>query len=186
MAARTETDPAEQTRALSPLALMHLSTAFWGFKTLAAAQELDLFTRLAGTPGATAQELAEALSIDPRPAEMLLTGCAALGLLQGRHQMLKVIVLLRRREGLSREEFERYWRERHLPLVARIPGLRRLVLNRVLPDPGGSPPSFDAVVEDWFDDAPGAERGLGVTRVGGRGRRRPELTGHGPVPAPSR
>lgn len=66
--------------------------------------------------------------------------------------MLKVFVLLRRREGMSREEFERYWRERHLPLVAKIPGLRRLVLNRVLPDPNGSPPAFDAVVEDWFDD----------------------------------
>ncbi len=66
--------------------------------------------------------------------------------------MLKVVVLLARREGMSREEFERYWRERHLPLVAKIPGLRRLVLNRVLPDPNGSPPTFDAVVEDWFDD----------------------------------
>jgi uncharacterized protein (TIGR02118 family) len=66
--------------------------------------------------------------------------------------MLKVVVLLRRREGMSREEFERHWRERHLPLVAKIPGLRRLVLNRVLPGPDGSPPDFDAVVEDWFDD----------------------------------
>jgi uncharacterized protein (TIGR02118 family) len=66
--------------------------------------------------------------------------------------MLKVIVLLRRREGMTREEFERHWRERHLPLVAKIPGLRRLVLNRVLPNADGSPPAFDAVVEDWFDD----------------------------------
>jgi hypothetical protein len=83
MAARvTEIDPAEQTPALSPLALMQLSTAFWGFKTLAAAHELDLFTRFSGTPGTTARELAQALSIDPRPAEMLLTGCAALGVLQ--------------------------------------------------------------------------------------------------------
>jgi uncharacterized protein (TIGR02118 family) len=66
--------------------------------------------------------------------------------------MLKLVVLLRRREGMSLEEFERYWRERHLPLVAKIPRLRRLVLSRVLPDPTGSPPVFDAVVEDWFDD----------------------------------
>jgi hypothetical protein len=75
-------EPTEQTRALSPLALMQLSTAFWGFKTLAAAHELDLFTRLSGTPGTTPQELAEALNIDPRPAEILLTGCAALGVLE--------------------------------------------------------------------------------------------------------
>jgi SAM-dependent methyltransferase len=61
---------------------MQLSTAFWGFKTLATAHELDLFTRFSGTPGTTARELAEVLKIDPRPAEMLLTGCAALGVLQ--------------------------------------------------------------------------------------------------------
>jgi hypothetical protein len=61
---------------------MALSTGFWASKTLAAAHELDLFTRLAGGAGITVAELAEALSLHPRPAEMLLTGCAALGLLE--------------------------------------------------------------------------------------------------------
>src|SRR5690242_7996727 len=67
---------------LSPVPLMRLSTGFWAFKTLAAADELDLFTRLSGTAGITGDELAGALNIHPRPAEMLLTGCAALGLLE--------------------------------------------------------------------------------------------------------
>jgi uncharacterized protein (TIGR02118 family) len=66
--------------------------------------------------------------------------------------MIKAIVLLPRREDMSREEFERYGRENHLPLVSRLPGLRRLVVSRVLPDPNGPPPAFDAVAEDWFDD----------------------------------
>ena len=61
---------------------MALSTGFWAFKTLAAAHELDVFSRLAGGPGTTAGEFAEALGLHPRPAEMLLTGCAALGLLE--------------------------------------------------------------------------------------------------------
>jgi hypothetical protein len=61
---------------------MQLTTGFWAFKTLAAAHELDLFSRLSGTTGTTAGALAEALAIDERPAEMLLTGCAALGLLE--------------------------------------------------------------------------------------------------------
>jgi hypothetical protein len=61
---------------------MQLTTGFWAFKTLAAAHELDLFSRLSGTPGTTAHVLAEELSIEERPAEMLLTGCAALGLLE--------------------------------------------------------------------------------------------------------
>src|SRR5262245_17418590 len=68
-------------RALSPVPLMQLSTGFWAFKTLAAAHDLDLFSRLTGTAGTTAGELAEALAIEERPADMLLTACAALGLL---------------------------------------------------------------------------------------------------------
>jgi hypothetical protein len=72
---------ADTERALSPVPLMQLATGFWAFKTLAAADELDLFSRLSGTAGQTAGGLAEALAIEERPAEMLLTGCAALGLL---------------------------------------------------------------------------------------------------------
>lgn len=66
----------------SAVPLMALSTGFWAFKTLAAAHELDLFSRLANGAAVTVAELAEALGLHPRPAEMLLTGCAALGLLE--------------------------------------------------------------------------------------------------------
>lgn len=66
----------------SAVPLMALSTGFWAFKTLAAAHELDLFSRLAGGAGTTAGDLAQALGLHPRPAGMLLTGCAALGLLE--------------------------------------------------------------------------------------------------------
>ncbi|WOH63484.1 methyltransferase dimerization domain-containing protein [Bradyrhizobium sp. BWA-3-5] len=66
----------------SAVPLMALSTGFWAFKTLAAAHELDLFSRLAGGAGVTVAGLAETLGLHPRPAEMLLTGCAALGLLE--------------------------------------------------------------------------------------------------------
>ena len=73
---------ADIDRVLSPVPLMQLATGFWAFKTLAAAHELDLFSRLSGTAGTTAGELAETLAIEERPADMLLTGCAALGLLE--------------------------------------------------------------------------------------------------------
>ena len=66
--------------------------------------------------------------------------------------MVKIVVLLSRRPGMSREEFEWYWREQHLPLVAKLPGLRRLVANRVLPGPHDPAPAYDGVAEDWFDD----------------------------------
>jgi SAM-dependent methyltransferase len=61
---------------------MELATGFWSFKTLASAYELGLFEQLSGTSGTTAGELADRLGIASRPAEMLLTGCAALGLLE--------------------------------------------------------------------------------------------------------
>jgi ubiquinone/menaquinone biosynthesis C-methylase UbiE len=67
---------------ISPVPLMQLSTGFWAFKTLAAAHELDLFTRLSRMGGMTIAEVAEELELHQRPAEMLLTGCAALGLLE--------------------------------------------------------------------------------------------------------
>jgi hypothetical protein len=74
---RQDADPA-----VSPVPLMQLTTGFWAFKTLAAAHELDLFTRLSETGGTTSAELADTLGIEQRPAEMLLAGCAALGLLE--------------------------------------------------------------------------------------------------------
>jgi uncharacterized protein (TIGR02118 family) len=67
--------------------------------------------------------------------------------------MVKVIVLLPRRADLSPEAFKQHMRETHLPLVTKLPGLRRLMLNWVLADPNQPPPAYDAVSEDWFEDA---------------------------------
>jgi hypothetical protein len=69
---------------VSPLPLMELSIGFWSFKALATAYELELFARLAGTGGRTIEEVAELLGIDQRPAELLVTACASVGLLQRR------------------------------------------------------------------------------------------------------
>ena len=69
---------------VSPVPLMQLSTGFWAFKTLAAAHELELFNRLSGSEGITSEEFSHELGVHQRLAEMLLTGCAALGLLEKR------------------------------------------------------------------------------------------------------
>ena len=75
--------------------------------------------------------------------------------------MVKVILLLHRREGMSTEDFRRYARERHVPLLLQLPGLVRLVINYAMPDHAGAPPICDAVAEDWFEslDAMGAAFG---------------------------
>jgi uncharacterized protein (TIGR02118 family) len=74
-----------------------------------------------------------------------------IGGVEGRPAVLKLMVLLPRRADLSREAFDRYLRDTHAPLVATLPGLRRLVVNHVLPDPSGAEPAYDAIAEDWFD-----------------------------------
>ncbi len=61
--------------------------------------------------------------------------------------MMKVLVVLQRKQGMAREEFRRYWREVHGPIGARMPGVQRYVQNHVAAE--GAP--FDGVAEMWFN-----------------------------------
>ena len=77
--------------------------------------------------------------------------------------MIKLVFTLRRREGMKREEFQRYWREEHAPLVKRHAdtlSIRRYVqthardtdLDDLLASSRGGEPSFyDGVAELWWD-----------------------------------
>lgn len=62
--------------------IMDLTYGLWATQTLVAAESLNLFSVLAELGGADAHETAAALGIPERPAEMLLTACAGLGLLE--------------------------------------------------------------------------------------------------------
>ncbi|MFN8558438.1 MAG: EthD domain-containing protein [Dehalococcoidia bacterium] len=75
--------------------------------------------------------------------------------------MIKVVVCAARKPGLSVEEFQRHWRERHGPLVARIPGVRRYVQSHPLPESydGPNPPPYDGLAEIWWDDLEARARG---------------------------
>jgi len=65
--------------------------------------------------------------------------------------MVKAIYLIRRKPGLSVEDFHRYWREVHGAIAARIPGLRRYVqCHAIQRDTDGT--EFDGAAEAWFDD----------------------------------
>jgi uncharacterized protein (TIGR02118 family) len=78
--------------------------------------------------------------------------------------MVKLVFCLRRRPELSAEEFHRYWREEHAPLVrAALPALGavryvqvRTVaderLNAALRRPRGGPEPFDGIAEVWWPD----------------------------------
>jgi uncharacterized protein (TIGR02118 family) len=67
--------------------------------------------------------------------------------------MLKVMLLLHKRDDLSQEAFQRHWRETHQPLIARLPGYRRSIVNYALPAPEGSAPAYDGIGETWFASA---------------------------------
>jgi uncharacterized protein (TIGR02118 family) len=69
-----------------------------------------------------------------------------------RRDVLKIITLLNRKPGLTREEFSRYWAENHAPLAVRIlPGVKRYVQNHLVQVPGGEEPPFDGAAEVWFE-----------------------------------
>ena len=77
--------------------------------------------------------------------------------------MIKLVFTLRRREDMTREEFQRYWREQHAPLVKRHAEalrIRRYVqvhardtdLDEAIAGPRGSEPGvYDGVAELWWD-----------------------------------
>src|SRR2546421_11795405 len=68
----------QRTNVLTTAPLQRLAVGFWASNTLAAAVELDLFTKLSGR-GVDAQELSRFLEIPARPAGMVLSARTALG-----------------------------------------------------------------------------------------------------------
>jgi len=67
---------------------------------------------------------------------------------------VKSITCLRKRSDQSADEFQKYWRESHGRLVARLPGQRRYVqccARRGIYQAGRTP-LFDGVALAWFDD----------------------------------
>ncbi|MGE0066511.1 MAG: EthD domain-containing protein [Solirubrobacterales bacterium] len=74
--------------------------------------------------------------------------------------MIKVVAMLRRREGLTHEEFFAYYEEKHLPLAwGLLPDEVTAVVVHYVQNHarrlGGSEPPFDCVTEIGFADADG-------------------------------
>lgn len=78
--------------------------------------------------------------------------------------MIKLTFCLRRRPGMTLEDFQRYWRGTHAALVAEraaVMGIRRYVQVHTTDLPGlhkslqtrngGAPEPYDGVAELWFD-----------------------------------
>ncbi len=70
--------------------------------------------------------------------------------------MIKVITMMKRREGLTPEEFNRYWNEKHIPLAQRvIPdhlAPEKYILNHAVRFGDAFDPSFDGIGALCFSD----------------------------------
>lgn len=59
--------------------------------------------------------------------------------------MLKFVVVLYKKTGMSAEDFRLYFCQVHGPLAQRLPELRKYVQNYVVADPKRKPPGWDAL-----------------------------------------
>ena len=70
--------------------------------------------------------------------------------------MIKRVSFLRRKDGMSREQFFAHWTGPHADIVKQLPGLRGLRFGRVQ---SWTPPeaAWDGVGEVWFDSVEAAQ-----------------------------
>ncbi len=68
--------------------------------------------------------------------------------------MIKLVTVLKRREGMTRPEFETRWLGIHAPIAAEFPKLRGYVLSFSIEE---GEPSADGVAQLWFDDRRSAQ-----------------------------
>ena len=84
--------------------------------------------------------------------------------------MIKLTFCLRRKPGLTWDEFSAYWKNVHAPLVkerAALLGIQRYVQVRTIQDRemmarmqarnGGAPEPFDGIAELWYEMRSGAQ-----------------------------
>lgn len=63
-------------------------------------------------------------------------------------------ITFRRKEGMSVDDFQAYRRDVHAPLLFAIPEaklIRRFIVSFPVSAPNWPEPSYDALVEAWFD-----------------------------------
>lgn len=64
---------------------------------------------------------------------------------------------------MSRDEAISHWRESHVHLVERVPGVRRDVQDHCTVGPDGSEPPFTGLGQLWFDSIEAAKAALATS-----------------------
>jgi len=67
--------------------------------------------------------------------------------------MIKVMILIKRKAGISREEFIDHYENVHVPLGLKyFPMIKGYMRNYVVNPPGVAEPDFDCITEEWFEN----------------------------------
>jgi uncharacterized protein (TIGR02118 family) len=74
--------------------------------------------------------------------------------------MMKVVYVMFKKEGMSREEFRSYWKDTHAPVAKEMPGLKEYVQNHALVDAEGNEPPYDGFDELYFESQEAMEEAL--------------------------
>ncbi len=64
--------------------------------------------------------------------------------------MYKVMSLMKRKDGMSHEDFTRWIMEDHVAFARKLPGMKKYISNVLLKETPEAP--FDGVSEMYFDD----------------------------------
>jgi uncharacterized protein (TIGR02118 family) len=101
------------------------------------------------------------------PAAAQIRGVGSPGKWIGKEDegMVKVVYVMFKKEGMSREEFRSYWRDTHAPIAKEMSGLKEYVQNHALVDAEGNEPPYDGFDELYFESQEAMEETL-ATREG--------------------
>ena len=68
-------------------------------------------------------------------------------------RLVKRLSFVKRKPGMSPQDFFRYWEDVHGPIASKLPGLRRyLQCHNLMSSYEGQDPPFDGVAQVWFSD----------------------------------
>jgi len=67
--------------------------------------------------------------------------------------VIDAITMLKRKPGLTTDEFQRHWRHEHAELIGHLPGIRRYIQSHPIDrEPGGDKPAWDGIAELRAED----------------------------------
>lgn len=65
--------------------------------------------------------------------------------------MIKLILLVRRKEGTTRQDFRHYYESTHAPLASRLMRHCKRYVRNFIDEEATGPVDFDVITEFWFD-----------------------------------